>query len=644
MSLQLPHLFDNGCVLQSDQTIRIWGWGAAANSTVSAELCDARAVAQAQSDGSWQVDLPPQKAGGPYILHVSDGKTNCECSCYIGEVFLCSGQSNMELPMAWVRANYPQEYLREPDPLLRQCKVIPEYDFTGPLRDHTCARWQSCDTENLDDFSALGYFFGKLIRRYLQVPVGLLNVSLGGSPIESWMDRDTLSQFPGVLEELEPYLGEGVAEQRSADSVAARDRWYQALGYEGSADAHHTWVPLNPWECPESKSHALEHVQWHTVELPNTYASQGLGEFRGELELRKTVFLPAGVEDVPAMLRLGTMNDADHTWVNGHLVGGRSNIYEPRDYLIEPGILHEGRNDIRVRLVIERSGGRVTVGKPMTLTVGDAVFDVSGQWGCAVVTQAEADCPSEDFVRWKPTGLYNAMLAPCAPYGVRAVLWYQGESNTGDRATQYGAELASMIGLWRSLWNQDRLPFLIVQLPNFAIDCIEDGGWTSVREQEWDLPNRIDDAATVVTLDAGEWNDLHPHNKQLVAARLFDAVKSLCYGETNMQTVPLQAIVDKNRNEIVLHFVSLPYSRQGEASEATLVDRASGNQPSGFEYVWHDSGTSAPAQAIIRGSEVRIPLPPRMPSEIRYAWCNDPHRNLLRDGSGTPITPFRFRL
>ena len=249
------------------------------------------------------------------------------------------------------------------------------------------------------------------------------------------------------------------------------------------ADAHHEWLPLIAWGCPESKN--IDRATWHAcIRLPGWYKDRGLAGFRGEITMRKTVFLPSSDAGKPALLRLGTMNDADHTWVNGVLVGGRSNVYEPRDYPVAAGVLRAGANEIRMRLVVERPGGRVTPGKRMTLTIGDDIFDLSGIWQYAVTAEADRDCPFEDFVRWKPTGLYNAMLAPCFPYAVRAVLWYQGESNTGDRAMRYGDELKAMIQLWRVKWHQPDMPFLIVQLPKFDIDAIEDGGWPLIREQE----------------------------------------------------------------------------------------------------------------------------------------------------------------
>ncbi|WP_238567067.1 sialate O-acetylesterase [Bifidobacterium reuteri] len=568
---------------------------------------------------------------------------------YVGEVYLCAGQSNMELPMAWVKPEYPSEFEREPDTLLRQYKVVPQYDFEGPRHDHEQAGWSVCDEQGVSGFSAIGYFFGRMLREHLGVPVGLLNVSLGGSPIESWMSAESLQDFPEILQKLQPYAGKGVAEERSRKSIAARDHWYQQLGYD---QAPHTgsWLPLGQWDWRHDKSVDADPklLQWCPMSLPNFFSDQGLSGFRGELELRKTVYLPASAAGRPALLQLGTMSDAEHTWLNGQLLGGRTNQYEPRDYDIPAGVLREGRNELLIRLVCEHTAGRVTPGKSMTLTVGDDVRDLGGVWQYAVRHQADQDCPWEDFARWKPVGLYNAMLAPCMLYRVRAVLWYQGESNTGGFAPLYQDMLADLIDSWRNGWNQKRLPFLIVQLPNFAIDCIgEDGGWPVVREAQWKVARMVPDAATVVTLDAGDWNDLHPAHKKTIAERLFQAARQLVYGESLPVRQPQLTEAKVSDGSVVLAFGDYPIaSNKGDAAAGSVPSRIStidGHEPGEFAFVWSDGGTVS-ANASIEGSHITLPMPNRTPDELRYAWRNNPDDGLLCNEYGVLVAPFRLRL
>ena len=294
----------------------------------------------------------------------------------------------------------------------------------------------------------------------------------------------------------------------------------------------------------------------------------------------------------------------------------------------------------------------MTPGKPMILSVDDETFDLNGVWQCAVIQRAERDCPFEDFVRWKPTGLYNAMLAPCFPYEVRASLWYQGESNTGDRATQYGGELEAMIGLWRGKWQQPDMPFLIVQLPNFSIDAIEDGGWPLIREQEWMVAEKLDHVASVATLDAGEGNDLHPHNKKLIADRLFDAALALVYGQN---AKPQPRIVSMSvesgllrmrcdRIDAGVHENEVAQCGGAVRSQGSHLRTLDGKAPGEIAFFWSDSGTAAPAEAWIDGDCVITRLPNRTPDEVRYAWRNDPRSGLLCDENGTLLPPFRLRI
>ncbi len=618
MTLTMPKLLDDGCVLQSGRPVNIWGW-CTPGERVSVRIGECTGETISAADGGWQVRLDALDPGGPYAFEVIGDGTTVRRSCYAGEVFLCSGQSNMELSMQWVHPYYPSEFQRQDDPLLRQFKVVDRYDFSGPVRDHEEASWLGCAPEALGQFSAVAYFFGRMVRQWLQVPVGLLNVSLGGSPIEAWMDAASLDDCPEALEELDPYLGDGVAEARSEESLSAVAGWMEELQAR---------------RIPADKLH------WRHVDLPARFEDCGLPGFQGMLELRRTVVLPPYCEGAEGTLRLGAWADIDETYINGINIGGRPNQYEPRDYRIPAGMLRAGANEIVVRLVCNAGSGRVTEGKAMTLQVGDEVHDVSGIWRLAVVASMDRPCPSEDFVRWRPTGLYNAMLAPCFRFPVRAALWYQGESNTGTRAAQYGKLLATMIDLWRERWHDPHMPFLIVQLPGISIDCIEDGGWSLVRAGQWAVGKQVPDVKTVVTLDAGEPNDLHPHDKKLVASRLFDAACALLYGGDNVQ--PMVERIEERDGMLCVSYATV--ARQGANPVPCTPLTLDGGDPGEFEFVWRDAMCAVPAPATVEGAEVCIPLPERRPDILRYAWRNNPSRGLLVDGRGTPMPPFAYDL
>lgn len=474
-------------------------------------IADRSADAVVGDDGAWVVQLGPLEPGGPYRLEVRvDGGDEPVIAhdVYAGEVFICAGQSNMEYQMEFLRWRYPSEYTREPDPLLRHCKVPVRFDFHGPRRDFDePVRWVGAVADTLDEFTGVGYFFGRMVRAWLGVPVGLLNITLGGSPIESWMDEETLAAWPKALADLEPY----------------------------------------------------------------------------------------------------------------------------RDYMVPEGVLKAGCNEIDVRLVVEHGTGRVTPGKHMHLDMGDDSYNLDGTWTYSIGARTDADCPGEDFVRWKPLGLYNGMTATCAGYAARAALWYQGESNTGDVADDYGRMLAAMIGCWRKAWGQQRLPFLIVQLPVFSIDGVEDGGWALVRKHQWQAAKSIEDVAAVVTLDAGDWNDLHPWNKSVVADRLFAAAQRLVYGKDDAPRSPEPTGVRLADGRLTIAF--------DDGTGDCGLDTMDGADPGEFELVWED-GSRHTVPARVEGNTVVIDVPWRRPAAVRYAWRNAPSHGLLCGSNGLPIPPF----
>lgn len=621
--LTLPRILGDGCVLQANTVVPIWGW-----SEPSEHICvqiDKTIVkTQADGQGSWQAALPPTKCGGPFDCIISaESGDSIRQHCYIGEVFLCSGQSNMELPMEALRFDYPKTYASADDHLLRQYKVNTEIDFHERHRDHASGEWKSCNADSIGEFSAIAYWFGHSIRKLCGAPVGLINVSLGGSPIESWMDSASLERFPEELERLRPHLEKGAPDRLSRQSLEEIERWHKELDGKQGAVAN----------------------DWEEIQLPDTFKGTGLEGFVGKVELRKTIYLTSSQVCQNSLLRLGTWSDEDETYVNEHFVGAKGNQYESRDYAVGPGILKEGENRIKVILTCDYGSGRVTPNKSMILKLEDEQIDLSGIWEYRILSRAERRCPVEDFIRWKPTVLFNGMLAPCIPYAVHAVLWYQGESNTGNNARSYQAMLESMIKLWRKEWQRDDLPFLIVQLPNFGIDCIEDGGWPLVREAQYSVSAELENVATVVTLDAGEWNDLHPRNKRIIADRLFDAAQALLFGKHKTHPVLGAWKINNTTGELSVRFLQEEYGKNHcETTELSPLATLDGDCPGEFTWFWRDGGTVEQAETWIIDNEIHAKLPQRTPTSLRYAWSNNPSIGLLCDDRGVPVSPFRIEI
>lgn len=626
-TLALNPLFGDGCVLQSGMPVRIWGTGRP-GTPVEASVQGHRAETVVGDDGGWAVTLDPLDAGGPYRLQVAvAGDTQVEHDVYVGEVFVCAGQSNMEYQMEFLHWRYPSEFTREPDPLLRHCKVPVRFDFHAPRRDFDePVRWVSAAPDTLDEFTGIGYFFGRMVREWLGVPVGLLNITLGGSPIESWMDEETLAAWPQVLADLEPYRDDEEARCRSESSIAARNRWQEDLRIRDA-------VPVPADAAADVPSDARRGM----LKLPAflAYADPCLDGFRGVIHLHRTVVLPTYAAGRPGTAHLGAMVDSDVAYVNGVEVGQSEHQYYSRDYAVPAGVLRTGPNDIDIRLVCERGAGRITPGKHMHLDIGDDSFDLDGVWEYTVGAATAADCPTEDSLQWKPLGLYNGMTATCAGYASRAVLWYQGESNTGDVADDYGRMLDAMIGCWRRAWGQERLPFLIVQLPGFSIDGVEDGGWALVRHHERLAEREIPDVATAVAIDAGDWNDLHPWNKRLVAERLFFAAQRLVWGIADAPRSPEPTQARLSDGVLTIGF-------DDGTGHCALVTR-DGSDPGEFELVWED-GSKHTVSGKVHGDAVTINVPWRRPTSVRYAWRNAPDKGLLYGVNGMPVPPFAIAI
>lgn len=661
--VRLPQLLSEGCVLQQGDSTRIWGW-AAPKSRIEVRIQSVTSSTLAREDGRWETWIGPLTPGGPFEVVVASEHEILRRSCFIGEVMVFSGQSNMELPLSWVKQRYPEEFQREPDSYLRQYKIAEAYDFMGPREDHGEAAWAGCSNETVGYFSAVAYFAGRKLRHELGVPVGIINATLGGSPLESWMDIDSLERVPGgeeALAQLDSYRDsfseEGVAARASQKSIDAIALWYADLHWD---EADKTWTAVRAAESSD-----LAEFRLH---LPSRLASadKRLTDFCGLVHLRRMVTLPRGVENEQGLLELGTLVDADRTYVNGMRVGSSEYQYLQRNYVLPTGILKSGVNEIAVSLVCERGTGRVTEGKPFRLSAGSQSWDLSGEWDARIVEKAAIPCPVEDFVRWKPTVLYNAMLAPCFPMTIRAVAWYQGESNAGQ-PRRYSDLLKEMIALWREKWGQPSLPFVVVQLPGFSIDAVgEDGGWSGVRAAQSEVAAELPGVVTVPTIDCGEWNDLHPSDKQPVGERVAAALLSDVYGRGGWNPLKLETCEltiapagsarhrSDSRNDAggttdsdtvaasAIYLTDYWHLTMRFGAQGTRLASIDGEDPGEFDFAWPD-GAVVHVPARIDGNTVTIEVPTslRKPEVVRYAWSNAPQRGLLYNvDDGVPIAPF----
>ncbi|WP_438444039.1 sialate O-acetylesterase [Gorillibacterium sp. sgz5001074] len=623
-TLRLPRILSDGMVLQREALVTIWGW-AQAGVDVQVKLGGASGSVRAGEDGRWQVVLPPCQAGGPYTMEISAGAERTAVgNILFGDVWVCSGQSNMQIPMARVKEKYAEDISRSANPAIRQFSVPETYDFRGPRDDLDGGEWVPADPERVLSFSAVAYFAALELHERHGVPVGILLSAVGGSPVESWIGRDALQAYPELLQQAAPFEDPAhIARVKQRDEEAAA-AWYGQVDRE---DAGLTAAP--PWYASEVSDHPAD--GWSAMSLPSAFADEGLPGFCGSVWFRKTVEVPAEMCGLPAKLRLGTIVDSDAAYVNGTLVGTTGYQYPPRIYDVPGEVLREGRNVIAIRVICNNGQGAFTKDKPFRLEAGNRSIPLAGEWSCRVGAIAGRPLPATTFIQWKPTGLYNGMIAPLLKLAVKGVFWYQGESNA-ERPGSYRDLFTTLMREWRRRWNREDLPFLFVQLPNFMEARPEpsESHWAELREaqlQALELPH----TGMAVAIDAGEWNDIHPLDKKTVGHRLARAAGPLAYATDEAGMGPLLRGMRREGRKLLLSFAH---------AGGGLVVRGSGKLKhfavagDGTPFVW--------AEAEIHGDEVavwsdRVPEP----RAVRYAWADNPEGANLYSREGLPASPFR---
>ncbi|MBC6610006.1 sialate O-acetylesterase [Hymenobacter sp. BT507] len=620
--IRLPKLVSNGMVLQREKPVTIWGWAAVGEKvTITFQGKTYRATADTQ--GQWRVSLPAMKAGGPYDMTLTASNQLKVSDILVGDVWLCSGQSNMETTMTRVRDKYPEEVATANNPRIRQFNVPMSYAFTGPKADLKGGSWVPVTPQTIGDYSAVAYFFAKDLYAKYKVPIGIIKDAVGGSPAEAWLSADALKQFPTYQQAAEKYKDSTlVASTQQRDQAAGRD-WQQRLYRADQGEA----PGQTKWSDPNYKA-----TDWATMNVPGYWASQTpLGPVNGVLWFRKEVEVPASMVGKPARLELGTLVDADSTYINGQLVGTTGYQYPPRKYDFGPGVLKPGKNTVVVRLVSNGGRGGFTLDKEYRLMAGGQTLDLRGPWQYKVgATMSPA--PGGTAFQYQPGGLYNGMIAPVTPYAIKGILWYQGESNAG-RTQDYQALMTSLIADWRQHLQQPNLPFLFVQLPNFNAARKEPGesGWAMIRDIQRRLL-AVPNTGMAVTLGLGEWNDIHPVTKQPVGHRLALAAQKVAYGEKNVvASGPLYQSMQKNGNKATLTF-----SGVGSGLVTQGKGPLEGFAVAGTDHKFHW------AQARIEGNKVVVWSDQvKDPVAVRYAWADNPENANLANKEGLPASTFR---
>ena len=596
--VRLPRLVSDRMVLQRDVELKIWGW-ASPGEKVTVRFQGKHYNTETDATGSWQVLLPPQKAGGPFLLEVNERVIR---DVLVGDVWLCSGQSNQETPIARLTEMFPEINVSN-NHMIRHYKV-PTQNSVGGLKEDIAgnAGWHSAVASDVLNWTSLAYFFAQEAYDRYKVPVGMLVSSLGGSAIESWVSQKNLKMFPELVFD-----------------KAALDSMRLAKQDKGAGK----WQQKN-----------MDDMDWATMEVPGYWRENGI-HTRGTVWYRKTFSVPESMVGRHARLYMGTLVDSDSIFVNGTFVGFTSYTYPPRKYDIPAGVLTEGKNVITVRLTANSANGGFVKGKNYKIVGDDAEIELTGTWKYKIgINQNEVVKYADRLknLNRAGSGLYSGMIYPISNYQVKGTIWYQGESNTG-RPQIYASLLEALIKDWRELWNMPDMPFLLVQLPNFMEknDSPSDSGWARICLAQLKTALNVPYTSLAVTYDVGEWNDIHPLNKKVVAQRLFLGARKLVYGEKITGSGPLYKEMKVEGDKIILTFTEIGRGLICKEGKTLRHFAIAGEDQ---KFVWAD--------AVIRGNKVIVSSKiVKNPVAVRYAWSNNPEDANLCNKEGLLASPFR---
>ena len=640
-------LFSSYMVLQRDQPVTIWGT-ADPGTEVTVTIDDDDAETTANADGQWSVTLASYPAGGPHRVTISgDGGTVTLKDVLFGDVWVCSGQSNMYFRLD--RTDRAEEFLStaESHDTLRLLQINRE--FARQPRDViSTIGWRPSEPKYAKGFTAVGYQFGRILNEETGVPIGLIHTSWGGTPLEAWTPIDVFERRPDVYGPRLDSLAEYDLSDEEAERVLAAAHETHAE-FARQAWEHDKGVSAN-WQA-----HDFDDSGWDELAVPGFFDG-ALGSFNGIVWYRKSFDVPASLAGQPASLVLGRIDDYDIAYVNGRRVGatlvadgdGR-NI--DRAYDLPAGTLKAGRNVVAVRLMdVRSSGGFIPYGSPAGVVIGDTTIDLRGAWKYAVGYDARDDggfpLPAqyaEPIGRAfrRPAALYNAMVHPLTQLGITGVIWYQGESNAG-RGDEYAQMFPEMITAWRDAWGQARgertdFPFYFVQLPNYRPrndDPNASSSWAELREAQRLTAANTPNTGMAVTIDIGDPGDIHPTNKLPVGQRLARLALHDVYGRKSaVWSGPLPATATADGNTVRVRF----------EQDAGLKTTDGGSTVHGFALAGPD-GVYHWADATLEGRTIVVQSPKvPNPVSVRYAWGDNPRVNLV-NGADIPASPFHLDL
>ena len=620
--LRLPKLISDGMVLQRDAPLRVWGW-ATPGERITVRFKDKPYKTVTDANGQWQVKLPPMPAGGPFTMEIAGNSRVDVKDILIGDVWFCSGQSNMVHQLNIHDVTYANEIKQANDPQIRQFWVPTLTNLQGPQRDLPSGQWKAAVGEDVRPFSAVAYFFAKKLYATYKIPIGIINASVGGTPIEAWTSENGLANVPTLPAIIE----------KNKDTT-----YINSLTRSQPAAANRPAPPVDLGTTGTVKWYDASYVPkgWRPINVPGYWEDQGVKDLNGVVWYRKEVDLPASMTGKAAKVFLGRIVDADELYINGKSVGRTTYMYPQRRYAVPADVLKAGKNVFVVRVTNNGGKGGFVPDKPYCVFAGADTVDLKGTWHYKVGTayrpySGGGGGTGGINAQNQPTALYNAMVAPEINYAIKGFCWYQGESNAG-KPQEYEQLQRALISDWRQKWQQGDLPFLYVQLPGFMEYNYQpsESGWAVLREAQFKALS-VPNTAMAVAIDLGEWNDIHPDNKKDVGERLALAAMKTAYGAKLVSSGPLYQSAKVDGNKIVVSFTNVGsalITNDGEALSEFAIAGAD------RKFVW--------AKARIEGNTVIVSsddVP--NPQYVRYAWADNPVNPNLYNKEGLPASPFR---
>ena len=635
--ISLPQLFQSGMVLQRGKLIPIWG-KAAPGELVTVRFNKKQYATTADAHGSWRINLPKMKAGGPYTLTVGN---HVLTNILVGDVWLLSGQSNIDVTIERVYPQYPQEIDSYENNDVRLFRVQNETDVHG-VRDDikpTSINWKPLNKQNAWLFSAVGYFLGKRMQEKTNVPQGIIVNSWGGTPIEAWISKDSLERdYPMLVKRAQFFQSDDYVKSQTQTNMQA-DRQWQKLLQESDAGI------LQNWAAPD-----CDDANWQSINQ-NDWSWRGCGS----VWLRQHIIINKEHAGKPARLLLGTLFDQDITYLNGKEIGHTYYQYPPRRYDIPEGLLKEGDNVIAVRFINKYGAVHFIPEKPYMLCFGDDrcsqnpmpkdVIPLAPTWKVNVGTELP-NCPSGDVsLQNIPTTLYNAVLHPLAPYAINGIVWYQGESNTGNPAP-YADYLKKLMGCWRDRWLDPQMPFVIVQLANYdgrqqsgfprpitPQTAPMNSGWAQLREAQRTAAKSDPRAELAVINDLGETVDIHPLRKKEVAERVGLCFDRLIYN--NKVNLAPEVIASEVQDGKIILTLDQPI----QAGDLYEFEAAAADGDKVFQNV----------KATAEDNRITLILPEGFHPmstvyAVRYAWKDNPATANVRSLTGLPMSSFEMKV